>query len=113
MSRAFPVATLLIVAGFWVSIWHFWDKRRWFNLLRHSKFFGEESRIQFTADKVLVSGPTSKGEMTWEAIEDIELANNGAFVVLQKGWSIYVPKVSNGQSNNLSEIIEFYDKLKT
>jgi len=106
-----PIAVALLCTGMLISIWHYWDKRKWFNLMRKSKSFGKENSLRFTVDNILFSGPTSKGEITWEGIEGIESAQNGTFIVLQKGLSIYLPRISNNQTNNLNEIIKFYDQI--
>jgi len=99
---------ILLFLGCFEIIWHFWNKRRWFKARLTNRNFGKENTFSFAAEKIHLSGPNSKGEMTWNAIEDIVTASNGIFLILQNNLSIYIPAYAVKSNSDLNGIITMF-----
>ena len=104
-----PLLSLIVFfIGLVNLIWHFWEKRIWFNNRRSAKNFGKENKLCFSKEGILIESSHSKGEMTWEALESIKKASDGLFLVLQKEISIYIPKQSVTNETDLNLIVKMY-----
>ncbi|CAH0535509.1 hypothetical protein VST7929_03079 [Vibrio stylophorae] len=100
---------LFAVIGLLTIAWHFWDKFQWYNLMRNASSFNKQNILKFTSSSIFYDGPISKGEMSWEGIENIVLAANGMFLVLQKGLSIYIPKSAAASEQEYNSIFKMYE----
>lgn len=107
-SIEFRLAPIIPVFGIAMVVWHFWDKSKWFNLMRSSQSYKKENEVIFTPQSILHSGPTSKGEISWEGITDIVSGNSGLFLILQKGLSVYIPQSSASNESEYNDIIKLY-----
>jgi hypothetical protein len=109
MGINFRLAPIIPVFGIAMIVWHFWDKSKWFNLMRSSQSYKELNEVIFTPQLILHTGPTSKGEISWEGIADIVSENSGLFLILQKGISVYIPKSSASNESEYNDIIKLYE----
>jgi len=100
----------LIVLGFFIVLWHYWEKRRWLNRMNQDSDHDAEQVMVFNEDGIKTKNPISSGEAKWKVVKEIVLAKNGMFLVLRKGISIYIPKQSILNGNTIKEIIKLYDE---
>lgn len=108
-NKANDIILLFAVSGICVILWHFWDKSKWYNLMRSAPGYNKENNLKFTSDSIFFDGPTTKGEMSWEGIINIVPASMGMFLILQKGLSIYIPKSSVSNESEYNSILKFYE----
>lgn len=98
----------LVILGAGIIVWHFWEKSKWFGVLRAAPSYGKENILRFTEKGIFYSIPTSKGEMAWEAIGDIVIASQGLFLIVQQGLSIYIPRSAVRSSTEFDLINKLY-----
>lgn len=102
------MALILIITAIFNIAWHFWDKKRWFALLKNSNTINTEVKMEFEDEAIQHSGAFATGTMKWEIFTEIVVAPNGLLLRQQKGFSIYVP---NYAFNTLSDKKDIVDKI--
>jgi len=86
-----PIGFALCGIGVAELLWHWWDKRRWFAVVRGGKDGDVEVRLQFTREGIVHEGPNAAGEVRWEAFDEVARGKEGLFLVLPGKQTIYVP----------------------
>ena len=89
-GRSLTSGLIVGAMGLAVLVWHQWDRVQWLRTMTSAAHAGEV-RLQFDHDRILHRGPTSHGEMSWNAVEQLTKGAHGLFLVLQRGLSVYVP----------------------
>ena len=76
------------------SIEFYWYRSRWVSQRLAARPSGGVVKVQFASDGLEVSGPTSQGRMSWEAVRGASEAGEGFFLQLGDGMSMYIPRSS-------------------
>ena len=93
-------------------IWYFFDKRKWLRSLSSSDGTKESVTLTFTEAGIEHSGPTAQGTVTWAGIKNIVEGNNGLFLIVQKGLSIYIPYSAIHPQGGVSNIIQMFESYQ-
>ena len=100
---------IIIIIGILVAAWHFWDKRKWIKSMIQDSRPNNEIVMNFSQEGIKTKSDVSTGEATWEAIKELVPAKQGLFLILQKGMSIYLPRQSLAENNDISQIVQLFN----
>lgn len=70
------------------------NRHKWMSERLGDKRVGHTVILEFSEDRIIHSGPFSRGEFFWDGIESITPTSSGIFIRPQKGISIYIPDQS-------------------
>ena len=99
---------IIVIIGILVAAWHFLDRRKWIKSMIQDSRPNNEIVMIFSQEGIKTKSDISSGEATWEAIKEIVPARQGLFLVLQKGISIYLPRQSLDDNNDINQIINLF-----
>ncbi|HYF35807.1 MAG TPA: hypothetical protein VD994_10985 [Prosthecobacter sp.] len=84
----------IIGVGLYQIIQHVHHRRKWISDRLREKSFDHEVKIEFTDDRINISGPQGAGFCTWDAFTRTLTTPRGLFLWPRKGVHIYIPDSS-------------------
>ena len=101
------VSALCVTIGIAEILEYYWYRHNWIASrlkAREGENANNSVELVFTEQGVKHAGPTSHGEMSWQAVKKVDLCRGGLFLRIGDRQSIYVPNSSLTPSGTANQI---------